>query len=82
MSKIIWKRGLKPAESLRSYINGCEDWQVDFEGCAFSDTGTFRMDGAAVQFNNVVDNGQPEAEAAVLSRQGTVALSKSIEHMR
>ena len=56
--------------------------QVYDESCALSSAAALGADGAAVQFNDVQDDRQTQAQPAMFSCTAAVGLTKAVEHMR
>src|ERR1044072_1226502 len=56
--------------------------QLDREGRTLSLAFGFGPPAPAVQLDEVADDGEPEAEAAVDARRGLVALPKAVEDIR
>src|ERR1700749_682024 len=57
-------------------------WELAAEGRSFAFAGTLGADGAAVQLDQMFDDGKTETQPTVLARSGCVGLSKTLEEMR
>lgn len=66
---------------LARVVNGCMGKAHD-EGCALSFSRAFRADCASMQSHELLDDGEPQAEPAVLPGKRRIRLAKTIKNMR
>ncbi len=60
-----------------AFVGG--EWEFDDESGSESFAGAFGLDGTAVEFDEVFDNGEADAEAAIFACDGGIGLSEAFE---